>query len=172
MITILSLFSNTAQDKRKNKNTVYPIHFKNTLKGEEDLGWLNTSCVITAAWRQTVPKPSSKANFFPRKVTTFQIKRRKSRHWEAAAFHTARWKKVFATTTWGHSGKANFILVRWGGHLCQWHLNFNPGSNRDCLLPVVLLGPGDRRNQELSHHLERVNKRDNRLCFQWLPDTE
>lgn len=123
MITILSLFSNTAQDKRKNKNTVDPIPFKNTLMVEEDLGWLNVPCVITAACRQTIPKPNSKANFFPRKVTMFQMKRRKLRLWGAAAFHTARWKKVFVNTTQGHSGKANFILVRWGGHLCQWHLN-------------------------------------------------
>lgn len=58
--------------------------------------------------------------------------------------------------------------MRRGGNLCQWHLNTNLISNKHRLLPVVLLRPEDRRNQELSHHPEKVNRRHNKTCLQRL----
>lgn len=100
MITILSLFSNTARDKRKKKKpTAYWKRFKNdTLKGEEGLGWLNTSRRHRYSMESDTSKSKLQSYTFQRKATTFQIK---GRLWGAADFHTAQWKKVFVSIIWG-----------------------------------------------------------------------
>lgn len=113
-------------------------------------------------------KASSKNKFFQSEITTSQMKKMKL---TLSSLSYGYMKEGLCIYNMGSKGgKVNLILMRWDGNLCRWHLNTNPISNRHCLLPVVLLRPEDRKNQELSHHPEKVNRRHNKACLQWLDE--
>lgn len=111
-------------------------------------------------------KASSKNKFFQSEITS-QTKRMKLTLPSLSYGYMKKGHCIY--NMWSKGGKVNLILMRWGGNLCQWHLNTNLVSNKHRLLPVVLLRPEDRRNQELSHHPEKVNRRHNKPVFNdWL----